>query len=64
MFRQSDMASVGVHVLGGNPNSASVISEPYDNPFDAYVVALKAKPTASQNKIEATMNDKRADWLS
>lgn len=41
MIRKSDMASIGVHVLGGNPNSASLIAGPLGNPFDAAVAALK-----------------------
>jgi len=64
VIRQSDMASVGVHVLGGNPNSASVISGPFGNPFDAYVAALKAEPTGSYKKVEAMVDGKPADWLS
>jgi hypothetical protein len=64
VFCQSDMASVEIHVLGGNPNSASVIFGPYDNPFDAYVAALKAKSTESHDKVGTTVDGKRTDWLS
>lgn len=41
MLRQSDLTSIGVHVLGGNPNSASVILGKYGNSFDALKTALK-----------------------
>jgi hypothetical protein len=41
VLRQSDLTSVGVHVLGGNPNSASVILGRYGNSFDALKMALK-----------------------
>lgn len=58
------MASIGVHVLGGNPNSASVISGPYGNPFDAYVTALKGNLTGSHKSDEATVDGTEADWLS
>jgi hypothetical protein len=58
------MASIGVHVLGGNPNSASVISGTYGNPFDAYITVLKAKPTGSHESGMATVDGTEADWLS
>ena len=58
------MASIGVHVLGGNPNSASVISGPYGNPFDAYVTALKGNLTGSHKSEKATVDGTEADWLS
>ncbi len=58
------MASVGVHVLGGNPNSASMISGRFGNPFDVYLAALKATPTGLHNKVGATVDGKKADWLS
>lgn len=65
VFRQKDMASVGVHVLGGNPNSASVISGPYGNPFDALAAALKGKLKRSdESGEEATVDGEEADWLS
>jgi hypothetical protein len=35
------MSSIGVHVLGGNPNSASVISGKYGNSFDSMKAAIK-----------------------
>jgi hypothetical protein len=41
VLRQSDLTSIGVHVLGGNPNSASVILGKYGNSFDALKMALK-----------------------
>jgi hypothetical protein len=41
VLRQSDLTSIGVHVLGGNPNSASVIQGKYGNSFDALKSALK-----------------------
>lgn len=41
VLRKSDLASIGVHVLGGNPNSASLISGKYGNPFDALKTAIK-----------------------
>jgi hypothetical protein len=41
VLRQSDLTSIGVHVLGGNPNSASVILGKYGNSFDALRMALK-----------------------
>jgi hypothetical protein len=44
VLRQSDLTSIGVHVLGGNPNSASVILGKYGNSFEALKVALK-RPT-------------------
>jgi hypothetical protein len=64
VIRKSDMASIGVHVLGGNPNSASVISGPFGNPFDAHVTALKGKPKGSHDSGEATVGGKEASWLS
>ncbi|KAF7511346.1 hypothetical protein GJ744_004911 [Endocarpon pusillum] len=64
VIRQPDMASVGVHVLGGNPNSASVISGPYGNPFDAFVTALKRKPKEAGEEGVATIDGKEASWLS
>lgn len=64
MIRQSDGASIGVHVLGGNPNSASVISGRFGNPFDAHVAALKGKPAGSHSSGEAMVDGKQADWLS
>ncbi|KAF2203867.1 hypothetical protein GQ43DRAFT_478690 [Delitschia confertaspora ATCC 74209] len=45
VLRQSDMTSIGVHVLGGSPNSASVISGKYGNSFDALKAALKLQST-------------------
>ena len=56
------MASIGVHVLGGKTNSASVISGPFGNPFDAYVAALKGKSTGSHER--AIVDSKPAPWLS
>lgn len=50
-------------MLGGNPNSASVISGPYGNPFDAYVTALKGKQTRS-HESEATVDGPEADVVS
>lgn len=50
------MASIGVHVLGGNPNSASVISGLYGNPFDAFVTALKGNRGGPPKNGEATVN--------
>ncbi|KAF3005596.1 hypothetical protein E8E13_000698 [Curvularia kusanoi] len=41
VLRQSDLTSIGVHVLGGNPNSASVIQGKYGNSIDALKMALK-----------------------
>lgn len=64
MIRKSDMASIGVHVLGGNPNSASLIAGPLGNPFDAAVAALKGKSTGSHNSVDVMINGQRADWLS
>lgn len=64
VMRQSDMASIGVHVLGGNPNSASVISGPYGNPFDAYITALKGNLAGSRESGEATVDGAKANWLS
>ena len=58
------MASIGVHVLGGNPNSASVISGPYGNSFNAHVTALKGKLKGSHESGGATVGGKEADWLS
>lgn len=58
------MAAIGVHVLGGNPNSASVISGPYGNPFDAYVTAIKGNLTGSKKSDEATIDGSEAKWLS
>ncbi len=59
------MASVGVHVLGGNPNSASVISGPNGNPFDALAAALKEKPKRpAETGEEATVAGEEASWLS
>ncbi|KAH0564820.1 hypothetical protein GP486_001793 [Trichoglossum hirsutum] len=39
VLRQSDLVSIGVHVYGGSPNSASVIGL-YGNPFLDYVAAF------------------------
>ncbi|KAK7976389.1 hypothetical protein PG989_014852 [Apiospora arundinis] len=39
VIRESDNVSIGVHVYGGNPNSASVIGM-YGNPFLDYVAAF------------------------
>ncbi|KAK8119663.1 uncharacterized protein PG998_004289 [Apiospora kogelbergensis] len=39
VLRESDNVSIGVHVYGGNPNSASVIGM-YGNPFLDYVAAF------------------------
>ncbi|KAK6075472.1 ATP synthase F1 [Seiridium cupressi] len=39
VFRESDLVSIGVHVYGGEPNSASVIGL-YGNPFLDYVAAF------------------------
>ena len=55
------MASIGVHVLGGNPNSASIISGPYGNPFDAYVTALKGNLKGSHKTGEATLDGTEAN---
>ncbi|KAL9111829.1 MAG: hypothetical protein Q9187_007870, partial [Circinaria calcarea] len=64
VIRKPDMASIGVHVLGGNPNSASVISGPYGNSFDALGAALNVKQKGSQGDSEATVDGNEADWLS
>lgn len=64
VIRKPDMASIGVHVLGGNPNSASVISGPYGNPFDALDAALNVNQKGSQGDSEATVDGNEADWVS
>jgi hypothetical protein len=43
VLRKSDLSSIGVHVLGGNPNSASVIAGKYGNSFDALRAAIMLK---------------------
>ncbi|KAH7136160.1 hypothetical protein B0J11DRAFT_611978 [Dendryphion nanum] len=48
VLRQGDLISIGVHVLGGNPNSASVISGKYGNSFDALRTALKSSTKGFQ----------------
>lgn len=45
------MSSIGVHVLGGNPNSASVISGNYGNSFEGMKTAIKYR---SKTKVGAT----------
>jgi hypothetical protein len=58
VLRKSDLTSIGVHVLGGNPNSASVILGRYGNSFDALRMALKRSTkgfqwvTVSATKLE------------
>jgi hypothetical protein len=47
VLRQSDLVSIGVHVYGGNPNSASVIGL-YGNPFLDYVAAFDLYEQKSQ----------------
>lgn len=58
------MASIGVHVLGGDPNAASLISGPHGNPFDAYIFALKGSLEPFRPGDAATVGGKKADWLS
>lgn len=48
LLRKSDMTSIGVHVLGGNPNSASVIAGKYGNSFDALKTAIKLKTSGAE----------------
>ncbi|KAH0536484.1 hypothetical protein FGG08_006637 [Glutinoglossum americanum] len=44
VFRKSDMVSIGVHVYGGDVNSASVIGI-YGNVFEDYIAAFNTAPT-------------------
>lgn len=64
VIRKSDMASVGVHVLGRDPNAASLISGPDGNPFDVYTTALKGNLAPSGASGATTVGGKKAVWLS
>jgi hypothetical protein len=62
VFRGSDMASIGVHVLGGNPNSASVISGKYGNSFEALKIALQRTSAPGKRGLKVTGNGYR--WVT
>lgn len=64
MIFQGKNVSIGVHVLGGYPNSASIISGAHGNSFGPHITALKGKAKELQESGEATVNGKEAGWLS
>ncbi|KAJ4293978.1 hypothetical protein N0V90_007667 [Kalmusia sp. IMI 367209] len=52
VIRESDSVAIGVHVYGGEPNSASVIGQ-YGNPFLDYIAAFDLR---AQNAPAPTVN--------
>lgn len=56
MLRQSDLASIGAHVYGGEVNSASVIGR-YGNPYLDYLAAFELQvPNDGLNLVPVTGN--------
>ncbi|MCJ1265004.1 hypothetical protein MMC22_004879 [Lobaria immixta] len=51
VLRKEDMVSIGTHVYGGNPSSASVIGL-LGSPYEDYVAAFAVEPRRSQKQAD------------
>lgn len=58
------MTAIGVHVLGGYPNSASVISGTYGNSFATYMTAIDTYTNPELHRELAKRQDTSKTWLS